>query len=1109
MSVPVLAMPMFDPGQGRVRLDLPEGLTLAEMVHLALGELAESQRLRLRVALSDGRGRFALVPAANWSRVRPRAGIQVVLRLVPAEDALKSVLTIVVSVAAIALGQIWAPVIAGALGFGGSALAVGLISAGITIGVNALGGLLINALVPMRSSSSSTGRGRDAERPTFAISGWRNPLNPGGIVPAIMGRHRVAPCFAASNWTEIVGDDQYVRALFLLGCGPLAIEDLRIGETPIASFSDVEIEIRSGYADDAPSRLYPSQVLEENLGVELRRDYPRDSAGAPVTGGGAGPEAPVSRATASDIAEAAIIVGFPAGLISFDNAGNRQSLSVVIRVEQRPIGGAWATVHTLTFTGRQTEGFFRVYRWTLPARGRYEVRLTRVTEERTSTQQSDRSVWVALQGFRPEYPIAFHKPLALLALRIKATHQLNGALDTVNVVATRICPDWDKASGTWITRETRNPASLFRFALQGAAATFPEPDANLDLDLLAEWHEFCTARGLKYDRIHDFEASQWDVLADIAAAGRATPRHDGRRWGVIIDRAGEPIIDHINGINASSFSWSRTYFRPPDAFRVTFLDSTADYRSAERVVPWPGGAGDIEVTQAIDLPGVTDPAQVWIEARRRMHELTWRPDRFTAMQAGAARQATRGDRVLGAFDTLEHTLAVRRARRIIGNLIELDGPIDMVEGKAYACRYRVFGDGDALQSLVRSVIVNAGRHDAITLTGTGAMPDEGEPIHFGEAGKESVALIVTGVEAGEDMTSIVTAVAEAPEIDALTDAEVPPAWDGRVGGALDNDTAAPAMPLVRGLETYADGFSVLLEPGASPVVVASYALRHRLNGAVAWLAPVTGAAGSGALTVGGYAPGDLIDWQVQAISAGGVGSDWTDIAHVGVPVPPAAPDPVVSASIIAGLGSASLVLATPADESVTEVRIYRNSIDSFGTANLVAVLDGVLASASYAHIDGDATRINLVAAPGFDDAGPWDTGSGWTIDTGRATKTPGTAAALQQAIALEAGKTYRYRVLVTDRADGAVGIGLAGGSAVDGPAWSADGAWTGVLVAAAGNDALTFAADADFDGALDDVVLFEQTATTLPQGQHYYFITTANAEGLESPPHGLPVIDII
>ena len=103
------------------------------------------------------------------------------------------------------------------------------------------------------------------------------------------------------------------------------------------------------------------------------------------------------------------------------------------------------------------------------------------------------------------------------------------------------------------------------------------------------------------------------------------------------------MIDHINPRNSAQFTWSRSYFNPPDAFRIQFMDETNDYLQAERIVPWPGFTGDVTLTEQLELPGKTDPGEIWIEARRRMYELLYRPDAFTAIQDGAARVSNCAD----------------------------------------------------------------------------------------------------------------------------------------------------------------------------------------------------------------------------------------------------------------------------------------------------------------------------------------------------------------------------------------------------------------------------------------------------------------------------------
>ncbi len=59
--------------------------------------------------------------------------------------------------------------------------------------------------------------------------------------------------------------------LFLPGYGPLDISQIRIGDTAIEDYEDVEWELRSGFPDDAPTRLYPGSVAETELNIQLSK----------------------------------------------------------------------------------------------------------------------------------------------------------------------------------------------------------------------------------------------------------------------------------------------------------------------------------------------------------------------------------------------------------------------------------------------------------------------------------------------------------------------------------------------------------------------------------------------------------------------------------------------------------------------------------------------------------------------------------------------------------------------------------------------------------------------------------------------------------------------
>lgn len=859
-------LPAADPTVVRRDITYPEGATVAEIVAIALPRLPAEAARRVRVTLVTADGAI-VIEQSRWSRVRPKSGVRVVIRTVPGGNVWRSILMVVVTIAAVALGQLWAVPLAGAMG-----VSVATATALITMGVTAIGMLAINALVPVQKPNQTDA---DKEYGGYSLQGWKNQSNPDGPIPVPFGRMRMAPLYAAPPYTEVVGDIQYIRAVFVWGYGPAALSDFKFGETSIDEYDDVEIEHRYGWPGDAQLTLYTQQVIEEGLSVDLTKAWERNADGSYKDGGGTIVK-PEVRYTATDVTEAAVIIGFPSGLYSMDDNGGRQNFQVDVRIRQRPLGGStWTDVTTLAIVAAKSVPFWRQHRWTLPTRGAWEIELTRMTDETKSSRVGDRAVWQALQSFRPEYPIAFDHPLVLTAIRIKATYQLNGQVDNFTGIVSRIAPDWDAASGSWITRETRSPAAAYRLMLQGPASAYPADDAAVDLDALADWSEWCAAKGLHYDRIHQQEESLADALAFAAHAGRAQPRHDGQRWTVVVDRPQTLVVDHISPRNSRDFQWTRVYPKRPDAFRVKFQDATNDWKPSERIVPWPGLEGDVTTTEQLDTPGKNDPGEVFLEARRRQHEIDLRPDTFRVTQDGAVRVATRGDQVAVSYDVLTRTQTAARILSVVGDLIVLDEVVSMDAGTDYAVRFRLFDADDTIgSSVVRSVATVPGDVRSVRLTGDGRVPAVDDIVHFGPRATESMLAFVRSEERGEDGAVIYHLVAAAPEIDALIDATVPPPWDGRAGTTYTGGAATPAptVPVITSIQSGAagtgdpNGLAVHLEPGAgSAAVVGRFQIQHRLAGATGWTTKtVSVGAGGGSIT--GYSSGQTVELQARAIS---------------------------------------------------------------------------------------------------------------------------------------------------------------------------------------------------------------------------------------------------
>ncbi|SCB18566.1 TipJ family phage tail tip protein [Rhizobium lusitanum] len=1098
-TIPVLTAPFFDPGSARVDLDLPTGLSIAQIVALALPHASEPDLAHARIVLVSDRG-SVVVDRQHWKRVYPHAGVRVVIRIVPSNGALRSILSVVVSIAAIALGQVWAVPLSQTLGIS-TQLAAGLIGLGVTV----LGNLLINALIPPVSTD-------DDKKTSYQISGWRNKLDPDGVVPLIMGKVRYAPPFAATSHTEIVGDLQYIRALFYFGYGPLSFSDFRIGETSFSDYDEIQTEIREGLPTDAPLTLYPTQIYEESVGTELVRPEHRDDEGNEIDGPGI--ETPIIRTTGADASGASIIFGFPAGLGKVDDKGKQRSVTVSMRIRQRPAGtDAWTEVVTLDFTAKKFEGFYRQYTWNFATRGRYDIEVTRMTDEFTNQSTQGRTTWVALQTLRPEYPLNFTSPLALVAVRVKATYQLNGALDNFNALASRRCLDWDSGSQTWIQRETSNPASLYRHVLQSAANPKPSTDDELNLALLQDWHEFCTAKGLKYDKAMDDDGTLGDRLKEIAAAGRATRWHDGIRYGVVIDRPQDLVVDHINPRVSWNFQSTRTYFEAPHGFRVQFLDATNDYKQAERLVPWPGYSGDILLTEQLELPGKTDPAEIWREARRKMYEAIYRPDVYTATVDGPIRVATRGDLVMGSFDVLDRTQLATRIKSVDGKLVVLEDAVTMIAGRDYAMRFRVFADEtDTVgTSLVRRVRTYAGTHTLLTLSGDGVSPGVGDLLHFGEALTESMPLIVTRVEAAQDMSSIFTMIDASPIIDELTDAEVPPPWSGRVGDDIGNDTGLPPAPVFASIETGLSGTDteggliVNLRPGTGTVPSVTFRVQHRLAGATIWQT-VDFPASNGGCSITGYTTGQPVQIRAAALNAAAQVGPFTIVVNVTIGSQDAAvPQALDSGAVTVGalLGGATVMFSTGVDTATMQVQIYRSLTSSVSrSTDAVGAPISVQPSRGYSAAVGDTTRSNKVTNGGFDADSAWTKGTGWAIASGVASHVAGSAASLSQAQAVTEGVYYRFAFTLSGVTAGSLTPQFTGGTTNAGTARTANGNFSDRVQAISGNDTLAFAGTSAFVGSIDDIVLFEETSTCLAAGIHYFWLEPQNTDGVPGPMAG-------
>ena len=265
----------------------PEGLTLSAIVLSSIERAYrenEYDRAQYESLLKYARCRVdgVEIGRAKWASYLPRSGARIeILHGVRGggggggggKNPIATVLSaIVVVVAAVATWYIG--------GAGGAALAA---SWGVTQGTLAMGvGLLatgalmaINALFPAPTPSiggNVGGYNRDFEKTsqTYSINGGRNTANVGGYVPLVCGRHRFTPPLGGRSWTVWEGEKQFFHMLVVWGHPDVTVSDFRIGETPLASFKDVEHAFHQSTTGD-DLKYFAKSYREENVGAVIKQ----------------------------------------------------------------------------------------------------------------------------------------------------------------------------------------------------------------------------------------------------------------------------------------------------------------------------------------------------------------------------------------------------------------------------------------------------------------------------------------------------------------------------------------------------------------------------------------------------------------------------------------------------------------------------------------------------------------------------------------------------------------------------------------------------------------------------------------------------------------------
>ena len=511
-------------------------------------------------------------------------------------NPLKMILTIAVAVFAPYAGS-------AILGINGAA-ALG--SVGVSIfnaAIGLVGSALINALIPTpKASTASTSSSLAAASPTYSIGAQGNQARIGQPIPSIYGRMMVYPDFGAMPYVEYAGNEQYLYQLFCVGQGEYSIEQIRVEDTPISSFSEITYEIVS---PGGSVTLFPAHVVtsEEVFGQEA------------LTSTTLGPFVANDSGTVSNYIGVDILA--PRGLYYANDSGGLSSVSITWTVEAQEIDdvgvavGSWFALGTHTLSAATTTPQRRSYKYKVDD-ARYQVRLTRTNTKQTDSRYGHELDWAGLRAYIPGDQS--YGDVTMVAMRLRATNNLSSqASRKINMIVNRKLPVWNPVSGWSMPIVTRSIswaiADICRAEYGGKL-----PDNRIDLQTLYDLDQVWTARGDYFDATFDSQGTVMEALTQTSRAGRAVPYMQGWIVHVARDSAATIPVAMFTQRNIVKNSFSIEYLMSSDdtadCVDITYFDNQI---WGERTVRSTLPSSTSDKPAAVKLFGVTSRQQAWKE----------------------------------------------------------------------------------------------------------------------------------------------------------------------------------------------------------------------------------------------------------------------------------------------------------------------------------------------------------------------------------------------------------------------------------------------------------------------------------------------------------------
>jgi predicted phage tail protein len=511
-------------------------------------------------------------------------------------------------------------------------------------GVSIAGGLLVNAILPVATPTSSLNASDFSSSTTYSWDDSYNKFTQSLPVPKVFGTHKITPPLI-SKFIETIDNKQYWNGLYALNDGLIdSVTEIKINDESISNFDNVTCEIRMGELNQPLIANFDNTKSDKEVGRKLTTSYVHTSTDG------------------NEVISLSATLMFPRGIFYANDQGGISAYSVKVVIEYSSDGVNWTSmggdsevienwwlvnsagykfkydstktvllgeVSSLpsnikfayvdnsierfphywyysyhyegfaTITANETSTFRKTFKVDNLAPAQYQIRAKFYEAPNSSSRYGSECF---LEYITEELGDDFIYPsTALIAIRALATDQLSGNKPTISCV---------------VSANSSNPALIAKQMLQESGIS-----EDRILPSFTEWEAHCATKGYAFNGIFDTSMTLRKALDLVGTVGRASIIQFGSKFEAVMDRAEEiPVQSFTFGMGNILKDSFKQKFLPildrANVIEVTYYDADLDYEPT--IVEVSSGNYDSvaeENRTAITLIGCTSRSQAKKHAR--------------------------------------------------------------------------------------------------------------------------------------------------------------------------------------------------------------------------------------------------------------------------------------------------------------------------------------------------------------------------------------------------------------------------------------------------------------------------------------------------------------